>query len=151
AEAYTYHAQFVERNAEAYQPETLQRIRAGKDVGIPAYIEALRGVELVRRTLGKVFETVDVIVTPTTAVPPSLLADVTKNVNASMTLGARTMRNTSPFNVTGWPAISIPCGFTRAEMPIGLQLSGPPAEDAVVLRLAHAYEQATNWHARGLP
>jgi aspartyl-tRNA(Asn)/glutamyl-tRNA(Gln) amidotransferase subunit A len=151
AEAYTYHAHFVERNPEAYQPETLQRIQAGREVSSSAYIEGRRGVELARRTLGKVFETVDVIVTPTTASPPPLLADVTKDVKASLTLGARTMRNTSPFNVTGWPAISVPCGFTRSGMPIGLQLSGPPEEDAVVLRLAHAYEQATNWHTRELP
>jgi aspartyl-tRNA(Asn)/glutamyl-tRNA(Gln) amidotransferase subunit A len=151
AEAYTYHAKFVERSPEAYQPETLQRIRAGRDVTTPAYIEGRRQVELARRTLGKVFETVDVIVTPTTAVTPPLLADVMKDVNASMALGGRTIRNTSPFNVTGWPTISVPCGFTRSGMPIGLQISGPPEQDAVVLRLAHAYEQATNWHTRDLP
>jgi aspartyl-tRNA(Asn)/glutamyl-tRNA(Gln) amidotransferase subunit A len=57
-------------------------------------------------------------------------------------------RNTSPFNVYGWPTISIPCGFTRSGLPIGLQISGPSGGDAAVLRLAYAYEQATDWHAR---
>ena len=91
------------------------------------------------------------IVTPTTAVQPPLLLDVTKDVSTSMTLGTRTIRNTSPFNVYGWPTISIPCGFTRSGLPIGLQISGPSSEDAVVLRLAHAYEQATDWHTRRPP
>ncbi len=151
AEAYAYHADFVERSPEAYQPETLLRVRAGMDVKIPAYIQGRREVDLARRTVGKVFETVDVIVTPTTAVPPPMLADVAKDVSTSMALGARTIRNTPPFNVYGWPTMSVPCGFTRSGVPIGLQISGPSAGDAVVLRLAHAYEQATDWHTRRPP
>jgi aspartyl-tRNA(Asn)/glutamyl-tRNA(Gln) amidotransferase subunit A len=65
-----------------------------------------------------------------------------------MGLGARTIRNTSPFNVYGWPTISVPCGFTRSGLPIGMQISGRSQEDAVVLQLAHAYEQSTDWHTR---
>lgn len=151
AEAYTYHAELVERSPESYQPETLLRLRAGRDIKTPAYIQGRREVELTRRTVGTVFETVDVIVTPTTAVPPPLLADVAKNVSTSMTLGTRTIRNTSPFNVYGWPTISVPCGFTRSGVPIGLQMSGPSGHDDVVLRLAWAYEQATGWHRRRPP
>lgn len=58
------------------------------------------------------------------------------------------IRNTSPFNVYGLPTISIPCGFTRSGLPIGMQISGRLGGDAVVLQLAHAYEQATEWHKR---
>ena len=126
-------------------------MRAGRDIKTPAYIQGRREVELTRRTVGTVFETVDVIVTPTTAVPPPLLADVAKNVSTSMTLGTRTIRNTSPFNVYGWPTISVPCGFTRSGVPIGLQMSEPSGHDDVVLRLAWAYEQATGWHRRRPP
>lgn len=151
AEAYAYHAEFLERNPELYQPETLMRLRAGADVKTTAYIQGRREVDLTRRTVGKVFEGVDVIVTPTTAVQAPLLVDVAKDVSSSMALGTLTIRNTSPFNVYGWPTISIPCGFTRSGLPIGLQICGPPAEDAVVLRLAHAYEQVTDWHTRRPP
>lgn len=56
--------------------------------------------------------------------------------------------NTLPFNVFGIPTISVPCGFTRGGLPIGLQISGPPLGEAPVLALAHAYEQATEWHLR---
>ena len=55
-------------------------------------------------------------------------------------------RNTRPFNLTGSPAISVPCGFTRMGLPIGLQLTGRLFDEATVFRAAHAYEQATDWH-----
>ena len=57
-------------------------------------------------------------------------------------------RNTVPFDVYGLPTITVPCGFTHDGLPIGLQISGPPWGEAVVLRLAHAYEQATDWNRR---
>ena len=61
------------------------------------------------------------------------------------------IRNTLPFNVFGIPAISVPCGFTRAGLPIGMQIIGPRLGEARVLALAHAYEQATDWHRREPP
>jgi aspartyl-tRNA(Asn)/glutamyl-tRNA(Gln) amidotransferase subunit A len=61
------------------------------------------------------------------------------------------IRNTLPFDVYALPAISVPCGFTKAGMPIGLQISGPRLAEARVLALAHAYEQATEWHKRAAP
>ena len=151
AEAYAYHAESLARSPESYQPETLQRLRAGTDVKTPAYIQGRREVDLTRRKVGKAFETVDVIVTPTTAVPPPLLADVVKDVTTSMAATTRTIRNTSPFNVFGWPTVSVPCGFTRSGLPIGLQISGPSAHDAAVLQVAYAYEQASDWHRRRPP
>jgi Asp-tRNA(Asn)/Glu-tRNA(Gln) amidotransferase A subunit family amidase len=69
-------------------------------------------------------------------------------VSTSIAKATPAIRNTSPFDVYGWPTISVPCGFTQAGLPIGLQISGPLGGDAIVLRLAHAYEQATDWHTR---
>jgi aspartyl-tRNA(Asn)/glutamyl-tRNA(Gln) amidotransferase subunit A len=151
AEAYTYHADFIQRSPEAYQPETLQRLRSGMKVTARAYIEGRRDVDFARRTAARVFDKVDVIVTPTTAVRPALLTDAAKDVTTSMAISLRTIHNTSPFNVYGWPTISVPCGFTRSGLPIGLQISGAPADEDVVLRVAHAYEQLTDWHTRRPP
>ncbi|MBV9616571.1 MAG: hypothetical protein JO031_14045 [Ktedonobacteraceae bacterium] len=53
---------------------------------------------------------------------------------------------TMPFNLSGLPAISCPCGFTSDRLPIGLQIAGKPFEEATVLRIAHAYQQLTDWH-----
>lgn len=57
-------------------------------------------------------------------------------------------RNTSPFNGYGLPTISVPCGFTQSGLPIGLQIAAGPWAESTVLALAHAYEQATEWHHR---
>lgn len=151
AEAYAYHAEFLEKTPELYQPETLMRLRTGADIKTTAYIQGRREVDFTRRTIDKIFQNVDAIVTPTTPVQPPMLSDVTSSISASMALNNPTIRNTSPFNVYGWPTVSIPCGFTRSGLPIGLQVSGPQGKDAVVLQLAHAYEQATDWHTRRPP
>lgn len=151
AEAYAYHEEFLEKSPERYQPETLRRLRVGADVKLSAYIQGRREVDLTRRTVVKAFETADVIVTPTTALAPPLLADVAKDVSTSIAVSTRTIRNTSPFNVYGWPTVSVPCGFTGFGLPIGLQISSSPGRDAVALQLAHAYEQATDWHRRRPP
>jgi Asp-tRNA(Asn)/Glu-tRNA(Gln) amidotransferase A subunit family amidase len=128
----------------------LTRLRADAAVDTSAYIRARRQVDVIRRTAAdEAFKTVDVIVAPTTPIPPPLLTDVGKDIDTSMTLGTiRTIRNTAPFNLYGWPTISVSCGFTRGGLPIGLQISGPTGGEAVVLRLVRAYEQATDWHSR---
>ncbi len=151
AEAYAYHAEFVEKTPELYQPETLMRIRTGADITTSAYIEGRRELALNRRTIGRVFETVDVLVSPTTAVQPLAISELATDVNTSIEIANRSIRNTSPFNVYGVPVVSVPCGFTRSGLPIGLQIAGPSGGEAVVLRLAHAYEQATDWHKRRPP
>jgi aspartyl-tRNA(Asn)/glutamyl-tRNA(Gln) amidotransferase subunit A len=61
------------------------------------------------------------------------------------------VRNTMPFNVFGIPAINVPCGFSRGGLPIGLQIVSFRLAEAAVLALAHAYEQATEWHRREPP
>jgi aspartyl-tRNA(Asn)/glutamyl-tRNA(Gln) amidotransferase subunit A len=61
------------------------------------------------------------------------------------------LRFTPPGNLTGLPAISVPCGFSREKMPIGMQLLGRSFDEATLLRVAYAYEQATPWHERFPP
>jgi len=148
AEAYAYHAENVKKNPELYQPETLKRIRAGEDVTTAAYIQARRQVDQYRHTIRKVFETVDLLVTPTTPVPPFTISELLADMDNLRTKEVLTLRNTRPFNILGLPTISIPCGFTKAGLPIGLQISGAPWAEGNVLRLAHAYEQQTDWHKK---
>ncbi len=59
--------------------------------------------------------------------------------------------NTRPFNGYGLPVISIPCGFSKEGLPIGLQIAGPLFGESSVLALAHAYQQETDWHKRRPP
>jgi aspartyl-tRNA(Asn)/glutamyl-tRNA(Gln) amidotransferase subunit A len=148
AEAYTYHADMLAKTPELYQPETLARLRAGANVSSVDYIHQRQQIERTRRTIGEIFRTVDVVVTPTCAVGPPLISEFSGNRNGSADFNTRNIQNSSPFNVYGWPAISVPCGFTASGLPIGLQIAGALGADAAVLQVAHAYEQATGWHER---
>jgi aspartyl-tRNA(Asn)/glutamyl-tRNA(Gln) amidotransferase subunit A len=148
AEAYTYHAKFVAKSPELYQPETLARLRTDANVTTTAYIEAHRQLDSARRSIGQVFQTVDAIVAPTSPILPPPITDFSRERGGSADFLVRNIRNTSPFNVYGWPTISIPSGFSAAGLPIGLQISALPGRDAVVLQVANAYEQAAQWHKR---
>lgn len=150
AESYAYHAENVARKSELYLPETLRRIRSGEKVTASEYIERRRELEEARRQIGRVFAEVDLLVTPTTPIPAPSIAELKGNPDALRPAELKLLRNTRPFNVWGLPAISIPCGFTQGGLPIGLQIAGPQWREDLVLRLAHAYEQATTWHKRQL-
>ena len=148
AESHAYHAEFVAETPELYQPETLRRIRTGASVSVTDYIHCRRELDESRRTISSVFENVDLFVTPTTPIPPPTIAELEDNPDVLRPREILMLRNTRPFNVWGLPAISIPCGFTAEGLPIGLQIIGPHWREDWVLRLAHAYEQATGWHKR---
>lgn len=148
AEAYTYHAEFITKSPELYQPETLARLRPGADIGTSTYIKARRQLDATRRSVGQVFQTIDAVVTPTSPLLPPPIAEFSRERGGSADFLVRNIQNTSPFNVYGWPTISVPCGFSRAGLPVGLQISAPPGRETVVLQLALAYEQATQWYTR---
>ena len=148
AEAYAYHAEYIARNPELYQRETLGRLRPGADISTLAYIRGRQQLDRTRRNIIEAFRTVDIIVTPTSPIVPPPIAEFSGDRNGTADFLARNIQNTSPFDVYGVPAVSVPCGFTSAGLPIGLQISGAPGADAVVLQVAHAYEQATEWHKR---
>ncbi len=148
AEAYAYHAANVAASPDLYQPETVRRIRSGEKVTAAEYIERRRELEAARRSIGAVFDGVDVLVTPTTPLPAPSIGDLKANPDALRPAELKLLRNTRPFNVWGLPAISIPCGFAQSGLPIGLQIAGPHWREDLVLRLAYAYEQATAWHKR---
>jgi len=148
AESYAYHQENITKQPDAYQPETLKRIRAGAEIGAPAYIAGRARLDQIRRNAAQVFKEVDVLITPTSPVPPFAIADLLSDMSTLRAKEVQMLRNTRPFNGLGLPTISVPCGFTSAGLPIGMQITGPPWGEATVLRLAFAYEQATEWHKR---
>jgi aspartyl-tRNA(Asn)/glutamyl-tRNA(Gln) amidotransferase subunit A len=149
AETYEYHAPLLADPAKLalYAPLTRERILGGKDIPSAVYIETRRRMQIARNTIGTLFERVDVLVTPTFMRPPPTIAAA----QAVTPDESGMIRNTLPFNVYGLPTISVPCGFTRAGLPIGMQITGPALGEARVLALAQAYERATTWHARVPP
>jgi aspartyl-tRNA(Asn)/glutamyl-tRNA(Gln) amidotransferase subunit A len=148
AESYAYHAENLARSPELYQPETVRRLRSGENVSAAEYISRRRELDEARRSIRAIFANVDVLVTPTMPMAAPSIADLKANSDALRPAELKMLRNTRPFNVWGLPAISVPCGFTQSGLPIGLQIAGPHWREDLVLRLAHAYEQATEWHKR---
>jgi aspartyl-tRNA(Asn)/glutamyl-tRNA(Gln) amidotransferase subunit A len=147
AEAFAFHATRVREASQRFQPAVLGRLRVGEAVDATTYIQRRRDLDSMRRAAAGLFADVDLLVTPTMPVLPVRIAEA-RSDEAGTALFAR---NTRPFNAYGLPAISVPCGFAKNGLPIGLQIAGPPWEEESVLRLAHAYEQATDWHRRRPP
>jgi aspartyl-tRNA(Asn)/glutamyl-tRNA(Gln) amidotransferase subunit A len=143
AENYTFNEPYFVKTPHLYDATIRRNLRQGSQVTTAAYIQSRRELDEVRRAISTVFSDVELLVTPTTALQPPTIEE-TLRVGIDLELN----RNTSPFNAYGLPTISIPCGFSSTGMPIGMQISGPRFGEAKVLALAHAYEQATDWHTR---
>ena len=148
AESFAYHADYVARTPELYQPETLRRIRSGEDISAAEYIQRRRELDMERRSAQDMFADEDLLVTPTMPIPAPAIADLKKDPAALRPAELALLRNTRPFNVWGLPAVSVPCGFTKGGLPIGLQIAGPHWREDLVLRLAQAYESAVNFSAK---
>jgi aspartyl-tRNA(Asn)/glutamyl-tRNA(Gln) amidotransferase subunit A len=148
AESYAYHATTVALTPSLYQPETLRRIRTGEKISAAEYIQRRRELDMERRRSHQFFADVDLLVTPTMPIPAPAIADLRRDPDALRPAELKLLRNTRPFNVWGLPAVSVPCGFTKGGLPIGLQIAGPQWREELVLRLAQAYESATEWHRR---
>jgi aspartyl-tRNA(Asn)/glutamyl-tRNA(Gln) amidotransferase subunit A len=148
AESFAYHADYVARTPELYQAETLRRVRSGENISAGEYIQRRRELEQERRRAREFFAEVDLLVTPTMPIPAPAIADLKKDPEALRPAELRLLRNTRPFNVWGLPAISVLCGFTKSGLPVGMQIAGPHWREGMVLRLAHGYEMATEWHKR---
>jgi|SRR5579862_645606 len=108
------------------------------------YLKAQQVRTLIRMDFQKVFETCDALVTP---VSPTTAFQLGEKTADPVTMYLSDIFTIS-VNLAGLPALALPCGFDRAGLPIGLQVIGRPFDEETVLRVGHAYEQATEWHAR---
>jgi aspartyl-tRNA(Asn)/glutamyl-tRNA(Gln) amidotransferase subunit A len=111
------------------------------------YLKALKVRTLIRRDFEEAFKRCEVILTPTAPTPAFALGEKTGD---PLTMYLSDIFTISA-NLAGIPGISVPCGFTQAGLPVGLQLLGRPFDEATVLQVAFAYEQATEWHRRKPP
>ena len=134
-----------------YEPVRL-RLEAGLFISAADYLRAQQGRAVFDRAARRLLEDVDLLAGPTEPVtaPPLLQQQVLAGEQEIGTVAALT-QYTRPYNITGFPAISVPCGLSSEGMPIGLQLAGRPFDEETVLRVAHAYEQSTDWHTRRPP
>jgi len=141
-EALAYHAKWLAESPDKYQPGTRQALLNAKTADAAQYVLAVREVEQARRDIVKAFSTVDLLITPTMKTPAPLLEGGPPGGGGN---------NNAVFDIFGLPTISVPCGFSRLGLPIGLSISGAPWAESTVLALAAAYERTTDWHTRRPP
>jgi aspartyl-tRNA(Asn)/glutamyl-tRNA(Gln) amidotransferase subunit A len=152
SEALAYHAEWVRTRPGDYQPDVLERLRAGAFVSGVHYVRGQQVRVLVRAEVDEALAKRDVLLAPATPIvatrigeTETALGDGTTDVRSAL------IRLTRPFNLSGHPACALPCGFTAGGLPIGMQVVGRPFDEATVLRVADAYQRATDWHTKHPP
>jgi Asp-tRNA(Asn)/Glu-tRNA(Gln) amidotransferase A subunit family amidase len=148
-EATVYHLPWLREQPESYSAAVRERLELGAVTPAVSYIQ---GQQVRRRFIDDflaAMEPVDLLVTPTgpTAATP-LEGDLITGDEADPQVLAALIHFSGPFNLTGFPAVSIPCGFTPGGLPVGMQLIGKPWHEGPILAAAHAFQQATDWHCR---
>ena len=142
---------WLSEHRDDYTALTLQRLLEGQQIPAVDYLHALHQRRIFSNSMRTVLRQVNALILPTLPIPAVLIAQAGQEIsidgvgeNATTAL----LRLTMPFNLAGLPAISFPCGFTTNGLPLGLQVAGRPFEESTVLRIAHAYQQLTDWHRR---
>ncbi len=152
-DAVNVHRQGIRDHLDQYDHNIQIRLLTGSIMPAQAHQKAVRLREMLRRQIMEALEQVDVLVMPTSSIPASLIptkAGVNSKEEVLKDFAGR-RGFTAPFNLASLPALSVGCGFTPDDIPIGLQIAGKPFDESTVFQVAHAYQQATDWHLRRPP
>jgi aspartyl-tRNA(Asn)/glutamyl-tRNA(Gln) amidotransferase subunit A len=142
AEAYAYHEETLRTRHRDLSKGMRTRVLEAAFMNSADYVQAQRARSVLAARIGSLLREVDFIASPSAPQPAEPFDKQDPEARYKMP------SFTSPFNLSGLPAISVPCGFSAAGLPIGLQLAGRPFEEPAVLSAAHAFEAATDWHQR---
>ena len=143
ADGAAVHRERLKEHPDWFGEDIRRRLEDGAKTSSTEYVLARRTQAEVRKRCEQFFESYDFLITPTTPI-----AAPTIEGHDAVEQAAQLTRFTAPFNLTGLPALSLPCGFTKAGLPIGLQIVSRAWADAKVLNAGYAFEQATEWHKK---
>jgi aspartyl-tRNA(Asn)/glutamyl-tRNA(Gln) amidotransferase subunit A len=139
SEAYAIHEKWLRERPQDYGSLTRERILSGAFVRATDYINATRVRSRLAKAFHALFDDIDVAVTAS-SMDPACRIDDSEAIERTYGRQAR-----APFNVTGSPALSVPVGFSKAGLPLGMQIIGKPFTEALVYRVGDAYERAAKW------
>jgi aspartyl-tRNA(Asn)/glutamyl-tRNA(Gln) amidotransferase subunit A len=150
------HDHNLRTRARDYSPQTLYAYLSALLVPASSYLMAQRVRRIICDEFSALLQRVQILVIPTVGFPVPTIDECNsgwlnvdgKKVKCQDERGGADSFCTIPFNVTGLPALSVCCGFSKAATPIGMQIAAGPFQEELILRVAHAYEQATPWHKR---
>lgn len=148
------HQRWLRTRPDDYDRATRRRLYTASLLPAALYHQATRARARIRQEIGAALERHDLLLSPTQAAAAPPISREAEPVTSKQDAARRFFghrSHTTPYSLAGTPAISVPCGFTASGLPIGLQLAGRAFDESTVLRAAHAYEQATPWHARRPP
>ena len=148
AEALAVNGRLIDEHFDALDPVVAHRMRTGRTLSATDYVVVLRQWARLRERVRGTLADVDALLVPATQIPPRPLASIDASPESYADANMRYLRNTAVGNVLALCAVVLPCGFTREGLPIGLMVYAKPFDEAVALRVARAYEQATDWHRR---
>ncbi len=151
-EALAYHSKWFDRRSQDYGKDVRVRLAQSRKTTAVAYIQARKEMDAYGQRFAGVMDHVHLLVAPTLPIIAPGIEEAGAGVDRSGgDIRTALLTLTRPANLSGLPAISIPCGFSSNGLPIGLQLIGRPSDEVTLLRAAHAYEKATPWHRRFPP
>ena len=137
--------------SDDYTEQTRANLLKGQQILAIDYLRAQQQRRILSSNIRAGMQAVNALVLPTIPVPAFPTAQIEQEIiidGVTENSGTALLRLTRTFNLAGLPAVSLPCGFTTGGLPIGLQIAGKPFEETMILRIAHAYQQLTDWHRR---
>ena len=148
AEAYEVNRSLVEEHFGDLDPAVAFRLVKGRDVAAHEYLEIMHERVRLRAETRAALRDFDALLAPTVMIPPPPLADADRDPQTYSETNLACVRNTAIGNLLDLCALSVPCGFTDAGLPIGLMIYAKPFDEATVLRVGQAFQHATDWHRR---
>jgi aspartyl-tRNA(Asn)/glutamyl-tRNA(Gln) amidotransferase subunit A len=146
AEACVYNARLLDEHFDELDPVVAHRMIGGRQLSAPDYFGLMRQWVELRKRLAVRLADVDALLVPTTPLPAAPVAEIDRTRESYFQWNGRYLRNTAVGNILNLCGVSLPCGFTRTGLPIGLMVYGKPFQEDMALRVARAYERATDWH-----
>jgi aspartyl-tRNA(Asn)/glutamyl-tRNA(Gln) amidotransferase subunit A len=148
AEALAVNGRFVDEQFDALDPIVAHRMKGGRQLSATDYFAVLRQWAALRARIVRTLADVDALLVPATQIPPRPIAAIDASPESYADANLRYLRNTALGNILNLCAVTLPCGFTPDGLPLGLMIYAKPFDEATALRVAWAYEQATEWHRR---
>ena len=142
SDACAYHKKRIDNHPELFEPQVLERMLVGRTFTAVDYADACRAMEVWQRSLSELYQEIDILASPTTPHPPAAIDDDTSLLEATKAAAHNSYAGGFGAN----PGLSLPSGFDRNGLPMGLQLEAAWWEEPILLRAGTAYQAATDWH-----